>query len=266
MRPIGILDSGVGGLSVFKAIADLMPEESTIYIADSKNAPYGAKKNEEILRLSKQLIEFLLNKNVKLIVVACNTITVSCIDILRKEHPEIPIIGTVPVVKTAAAVTINRKIGIFSTSKTAKSTYQKELINKFAVNCHVTAVGTDELVPLIEQGLISGKYIQQVLKRVLQPFLRVQCDAIALACTHYPFIKNEIGNVLGSKVLLLEPSGAIARHAQRILTQNNTLVKSETKGKHEFYTTGDAQMFSKVAKKLAGVKIEARHQNLDSRF
>src|SRR6266480_7134956 len=136
-NPIGILDSGVGGLTVLQALVHELPHESAIYNGDSHNTPYGAKSEEEIYRLSKRLIEFLLKKEVKLIVIACNTITVTCLDKLRSEYPNVPIVGTVPVIKTAAEVSKNKRIGILSTTRTAQSTYQKRLIEEFANGCTV---------------------------------------------------------------------------------------------------------------------------------
>lgn len=251
---IGILDSGIGGLSVWKEIAVRLPSESLIYIADSKNTPYGPREPDEILRLARRLINFLMQKQVKLIVIACNTITVTCIDILRQEYPLVPMIGTVPVIKTAARVTRNHKIGILSTSRTSDSQYQKDLIARFAPDCEVISVGNDDLVPLIEQGKISGKGIQDILREITRPFSYAQCDAVALGCTHYPFIEKELGRILGPQVKLLEPSGAIARHARHILEQNKAL-SAEGKPGYGFYTTGNADIFASVAKKLLGVKI-----------
>lgn len=253
-HPIGILDSGVGGLSVWKEIIKELPQESTVYIADSKNIPYGTKSPEDVYRLAKRLVEFLIEKHAKIIIIACNTITVTCIDRLRKEYPGVPIIGTVPVVKTAAEVSKHKRIGIFSTTRTAESQYQRDLINRFARDCEVTSVGSDELVPLIESGKVQGKEIENVLKDVLRPFKEQQVDTIALGCTHYPFVSREIKKILGKQVQLLEPSGAIARHTRRILSQNKIL-DSYTSPKHSFYITGEANAFSSVAKKLLGATI-----------
>ena len=129
---IGVIDSGLGGLSIWRQIVKKLPKESTIYLADSKNCPYGSNSSEEIYQLSKKLVTFLVQKKVKLIVLACNTITVSCLDKLRKEFPKTPIIGTVPVIKTASEITKNNKIGVLSTARTARSKYQKKLIKTFA--------------------------------------------------------------------------------------------------------------------------------------
>ncbi len=253
-QPIGILDSGVGGLSVWREIVKLLPNESTIYLADSLNCPYGTKKEEEIYKLAKGLISFLLEKKAKLIVVACNTITVTCLDKLRIDFPNTPIIGTVPVIKTAANVSKNKKIGVLSTERTAQSLYQKNLIDKFANGCKVVTVGTGKLVPYVETGEIDGKKVTEVVSKALKPFIENNVDAIALGCSHFPFLRNIIQKIVGEKVMVLDSSGAIARQTQRVLVANNSL-SSPINPNHLFYTTGDKKQFIKVYKKLLGDKI-----------
>lgn len=231
--PIGILDSGIGGLTIWKAIVEELPHESTIYIADSRNCPYGSKTPQEIYPKAKRLVEFLLKKDVKLIVVACNTITVTSLAKLRAEFPKIPLVGIAPVIKTAAGQTKNGVIGILSTSQTAKSEYQKNLISQFAKGKTVVNVGTDKLVPLIEEGRdVSG-----VLKKILSPFKKADIDTLALGCSHYPLIKEQIQQILGLEVSILDSSAAIARQVRRVLTQNNALASSQT-ATHMFFTTG----------------------------
>lgn len=251
-KPIGVLDSGIGGLTIWKEIVRELPHESTIYIADSKNCPYGSKSSEKIHLLAKKLIKFLISKNVKLIVVACNTITVNSLEKLREAFPHIPIVGTVPVVKTAAKHSKNGRIGILSTSGTAKSKYQKDLIEKFAKGKHVVNIGTDELVALIEQG----KDVDGVLPTILKPFKKANIDTLALGCSHYPLIKKEIQQELGSRVLILDSGAAIARQVHRVLTVRSALTNLE-KSSYAFYTTGDLSRFGKIVKTIiANSKFE----------
>lgn len=250
-QPIGILDSGVGGLSIWKEIILHLPHESTIYIADSLNCPYGNKDKEEIYRLARKLVGFLVKNNVKLVVVACNTITVSCLGRLRLEFKNLPIVGAVPVVKTLVKNTRNKKIGILSTTNTAKSEYQKELIKVFANNCKVINIGTDKLVPLIEKGEIKGSEIKKILKEELSIFKSEGIDSLALGCTHFPFLKKEIQSFLGLSVLVFDSGGAIARQVKRVLVNNNDL-SLEKKPEYSFYTTGDTQLFASAAKKMVG--------------
>ena len=260
-NPIGILDSGIGGLTVWREIIKELPREPVIYIADSKNIPYGNKPSDEIYFLAKKLVEFLLRNNVKVIVIACNTITVSALDRLRIEFPHTPIIGTVPVIKKAAEITKNKHIGIFSTTKTAESNYQKELIQRFAQDCAITSVGSDEIVPLIEAGKAQGKDMKNVLERVLAPFKDAEIDTLCLGCTHFPIIENDIQEILGKEVILLEPSSAIARHTKKILMHNNE-ISDELNKKYTFYTTGDSRQFETVAKSLLQDTIRAEHVDL----
>lgn len=253
-QPIGILDSGVGGLSIWKEIVRELPNESTIYLADSLNCPYGEKSEKEIYGLGKRLVDFLLKNKVKLIVLACNTITVFCIDRLRINFPDIPIVGTVPAVKTAVETTRNKKIGILSTESTARSYYQKNLIEKFANNCLVVSKGASELVPYIEKGDIKSKRVKKILREALKEFLVKDVDAIALGCSHFPFLKDKIEEIMGDKVKILDSGKAIARQVKKVLTNNNALSLSDSPS-YAFYTTGDARKFNRVSKRLLGRKI-----------
>jgi len=254
-NPIGVLDSGVGGLSIWRQIVKKLPNESTIYIADSRNCPYGTKSSEEIYQLSKKLVTFLVQKKVKLIVLACNTITVSCLDKLRKEFTKAPIIGAVPVIKTASEITKNNKIGVLSTARTAKSRYQKSIIKKFADNLKILNLGTDKLVPIVESGEIKGARINKVLKEALKPFSDFNVDVLALGCSHFPFLKRQIGQILGKNVLILDSAGAIARQTKRVLKNNNELSVYNSFG-HALYTTGDLNKFNRLSKKILGKRFE----------
>lgn len=250
-NPIGVLDSGVGGLSVWQEIVALLATESTIYICDQKNIPYGTKTVEEIHVLARKMIAFLLEKQVKLIVIACNTITVSSLDKLRQEFHHIPIIGTVPVIKLAAEISKNKKIGILSTLRTANSDYQKQLIKMFASGYAVINKGTDILVPLIEDGKLDET--KHVLPTILESFRGV--DTLALGCTHFPFIEQQIRNIIGRDVHLLDSGVAIARRVKRVLEEKD-VVGFHDSPEYAFYTTGNAEHFAIIAKKL--VKKEVR--------
>lgn len=261
-QPIGIIDSGVGGLSIWREIAKNLPHESTIYLADCANCPYGSKKEDEIYKLAKELVTFLVEKKVKLVVVACNTITVSCIDKLRLDFQNLPIIGIVPVIKTAASISKNKIIGVLSTKTTAESKYQKKLIKNFANGCKIINVGTDKLVPFVERGEIEGNAVEKDIRSSTNKFLQNGVDTIALGCSHFPFLKDVIQKVMGNKVLILDSAGAIARHTQRVLTNNNALA-SKVDVSHNFYTTGEIKQFVKVCKKLLGKKILGTVKSID---
>lgn len=260
-QPIGVLDSGVGGLSIWKEIISLHPNESTIYIADSRNCPYGIKSEKEIYRLAQKLVQFLVKKKVKLIILACNTITVSCLDKLRKDFPKIPIIGTVPVIKTAINLTRNKRIGILSTLRTSKSKYQKKLLEKFAKGCRVINKGTDKLVPLIEKGEIESEKILPILKEELEPFIKEKIDVLALGCSHFPLIRKEIEEVLGKNVLVLDSGAAIARQVERVLKVNKELAKGN-KNSYVFYTTGQKEHFKQPLKHLMKYNKDVNCENV----
>ena len=236
--PIGIIDSGVGGLSIASAIAEKLPNESIVYLGDCANCPYGDKTPQEIYELSKRMIDFLLTKNVKLVVIACNTITVLAIDILRKEYPGLPIVGIVPILKTAAEKTKSGRIGIFSTDATANSQYLRDLVNRFARDKEVLSVGSSVLVPLIEKLDFGG--IDEILKRELDEFQSFRIDTLALGCSHFPLIRDRIQKVLPG-VLVLDSSEAVSRQVERILEHNGILSK-ENHSVYNFFTTGDPKI------------------------
>lgn len=246
---IGVIDSGLGGLSIWRQIVKKLPKESTIYLADSKNCPYGSNSSEEIYQLSKKLVTFLVQKKVKLIVLACNTITVSCLDKLRKEFPKTPIIGTVPVIKTASEITKNNKIGVLSTARTARSKYQKKLIKTFAGGARVLNIGTDKLVPVIENGNSKVTEAESVLLEELDPFIKSNIDTLVLGCSHFPFLKRQIQKILGKKVLILDSSAAIARQVERVLKNNNELSVYNSSG-HILLTTGNLDKFNRLSKEI----------------
>ena len=260
-HPIGILDSGLGGLTIWKEIVAQLPHESTIYIGDSLHAPYGARSSDEIYHLAKRLMQFLLSKDVKVIVVACNTITVSCLDKLRQDFSEIAIIGTVPVVKTAAATSSNKRVGILSTTRTAQSEYQKELIESFAKECHVTNYGTDEIVPLIEKGELAGGQLEETLSRILSVFKKEHIDTLALGCTHFPFLRKQMQEILGPDVVILDSGPSIARQVRRVLEEHDT-VADQAEATHKFYTTGDEAL----ANKLLQATISENGELVQGRF
>ena len=259
--PIGIMDSGLGGLTIWRAISRLLPSESTIYVGDHQFLPYSRKSTPVIRGRVKLVLDYFRKRKVKLAVIACNTATVVGIDYYRRLFPGLPIVGVVPVVKTAASVTQKKRFAVLSTALTARSSYQKKLIGSFARDCTVYNVGCTNLVSLIEEGRISGKQIQRELTKILTPLLADGVDVVALGCTHYPFLQNEIRAIVGDKVKILDSGGAVARHVYRILDKNKALALAG-RGRHEFYTTGEAAAKTDVASRLLGRKIILRSIDL----
>ncbi len=257
---IGILDSGFGGLSIYKSIHTLLPHESTVYIGDHAYLPYGKKSKQQIRARVKKLMKFLINQNVKLIVVACNTATIAGIDQYRIWFPLIPIIGVVPVVKTAAEVTKRNAFAVLSTEFTAKSNYQKKLIKKFAPDAQVYNIGCPNLLSYVEKGIFDSPTINRELRLLLPLRMREEVDVVVLGCTHYPFLRKTIRAIIGKEIQLLDSGGAVARHVARILTHNKIGVKKGT-CYHEFYSTG-AKDSSQVASKLLGKKMQVHYARI----
>lgn len=246
--PIGLLDSGVGGLSILLEIEKLLPNERFIFIADQTNVPYGGKTKEELEVLVSKLVKFLVSKDVKVIVVACNTATVYTIDYLRSQF-DLPIIGTVPVIKTLANITKTKKVGVMSTPATAKSPYLDELITKFAPDISVYKQGATHLEDLVEEGGLDRPEVEENLKKNLKVLLDHGVDAIALGCTHYPFLKSKIEKIVGPNVSVVDSGGAVARRAQQIL-ENEGLLSDRKEGEDLYFTTGDSGKFKMVAEEL----------------
>ncbi len=257
--PIGIIDSGLGGLSVWKDITVLLPHESTLYVGDHAYVPYGNKGASFIRKRIIAILRWFTSQNVKLAVIACNTATVAGIDKYRKTFPKLPIIGVVPVVKTAAHDTKTGHFAVLTTEFTAKSSYHTDLIKQYAKDRHVTTIGCPNLVTLIEDGTVSGRVIHEELSKLLSPVKKSTIDIIALGCTHYPFIIREIQSIIGKNVRLLDSGEAVARHTKRILEHNNDLRVSETPPKHRLYTTGSATHVTRIASKLLARPISVNH-------
>jgi glutamate racemase len=252
-QPIGIFDSGVGGLSVLASVKKLLPDEAFVYFADQKNSPYGGRSVEEIQNLSSRVCAFLLSKKVKLIIIACNTVSVNAVDYLRSQY-DAPIIAVVPVVKTIAEKSRTKKAAVFATPATADSKYLEDLIKKFSNATEIYKIGTSKLEYLVEEGIVSGPKVREALENSLLPLLSKNVDSIALGCTHYPFLRDEIKKVVGDKMDVYDSGGAIARRTKFVLGQEDMLALK--KGEDYYYTTGSAERFEEVAEKLMNLKIE----------
>ncbi len=249
MNTLGVLDSGLGGLTIWQAITDRMPNIKTAYFADSLYAPYGNKTEKQIFNRTKKIVSFLTQYGCKTIVLACNTITVTCIDKLRSLYPTITFIGTVPAIKTAVNISKTKKIGILSTIRTTKSIYQHELINSFAYDCEIVAVGTNDLVPFIEQGKLYSADILSVLKTVLTPFIEKRIDVLVLGCTHYSFLMKEIEEIL-KPIILVDSREGVAKQVEKVHLQQEKS-SSLLKVHHDFFTTGEKDIFLTFVEKLS---------------
>jgi len=237
-QPIGIFDSGVGGTSIWKEIHNLLPNENTIYLADSKYAPYGPKGKEKIIELSIKNTEFLLKKDCKLIVVACNTATTNAIDYLRK-HYDIPFIGIEPAIKPAALQSKTKSVGILATKGTLSSELFAKTSNLFSSGINVMEQNGEGIVELIENGKLDTDEMKDLLKLYLQPMIDANIDHLVLGCTHYPYLIPHLLQLVPNHVKIIDSGEAVARQTKNVLSQNKMLNKQLTKPNLKFYTNGN---------------------------
>lgn len=234
---VGFFDSGLGGLCILDAFKALCPHESTIYIADSKNCPYGNKPAAEIVKLSESNTRRLLRRGCKMVVVACNTATAAAIDFLRERHPEVPFIGIEPAVKPAALRSKAGVVGVLATAGTFGGRLYNETKAKFAKDVTVIATVADEFVELVERKEISGAAAERVVRARIEPLLKAGCDKIVLGCTHFPHLKPLIEKICDGRAEVIDPSDAVARQARRVLSARGLAAPASAKSSHIFIRT-----------------------------
>ena len=242
-HPIGIFDSGIGGTSIWKEIHYLLPNEKTIYLADSKNAPYGQKSKEKIIELSQKNTEFLLKMNCKLIVVACNTATTNAIRELREKY-DIPFIGIEPAIKPAVTHSKTQIIGILATLGTLNS----ELFNKNTAkyqNTRIIEQVGHGLVQLIENGEINSPEMTQLLNSYLKPMIEADIDYLVLGCSHYPYLIPQIKKILPDHIQIIDSGEAVAKQTQKILGEKIGF-SSAKKSEPVFYTNTDSKVLNEI--------------------
>jgi len=235
--PIGFFDSGVGGLCILDAVRSLLPNESTVYIADSANCPYGNKPADEILEMARGHVRTLLSRGCKMVVVACNTATAAAIDALRAEWPDVPFVGMEPAVKPAALNSSSGVVGVLATQGTFHGRLYRETCEKFAKDVTVLACVADEFVQLVERGETSGDYAEQVVRAKVEPLLAAGADFLVLGCTHFPHLKPVIEKVSAGRAQVLDPAPAVAAQVRRMLSDRGLLNGGGAKPSHEFVRT-----------------------------
>lgn len=249
--PIGFFDSGVGGLSVMREVRLLLPAEDFLYFADSAFCPYGVKPAETIIARSLAICDFLMEKEVKLVVVACNTASIAALDVLR-EHYSLPIVGIEPAVKPAAAATKNGRIGVLATGLTLAGRRFNTLVEKFGDGVHVYTVPCPGLVELVESGEKEGPEIEALLGCFLKPLLEKGIDTVVLGCTHYPFIRPALEALAGPDVHVIDTGKAVARQVVRVLEQYELADPGVEPGREFFFTSGNPGKVGAVVKILWG--------------
>lgn len=252
-NPIGLFDSGIGGTSIWKEIHQLLPHENTIYLADSKNAPYGLKSKEEIIALSCKNTELLLEMNAKVIVVACNTATTNAIKELRAKY-NVPFIGIEPAIKPAAIHSETHTIGVLAT----KGTLSSELFNQSVLNYPNTKIIEQVghgLVQLIEEGKIETKEMRTLLKKYLEPMINQNIDYLVLGCSHYPYLIQEIKKIIPSKIKIIDSGEAVARQTKNILIEKVGMA-NQVESKQLFYTNSNPDVLNAILENKYVVSVK----------
>ena len=253
-HPVGIFDSGVGGLSVLRRIRSDLPHEALLYVADSGHAPYGNQPAAFILERSVAITEFLLERGAKAVVVACNTATAAAIAQLRQQFT-VPIIGIEPAIKSAVAMTRSGVVGILATGHTVRSAKFADLLDRHGRQARVLAQPCPGLADCVEQGDLSGPRPHALLERYLGPLLAEDADTLVLGCTHYPFLTPLIERLVGPDVAILDPSAAVARQLRHRLEALELLADRSGPGAEEYFTSGSLESTAQVMSRLLGYSI-----------
>jgi glutamate racemase len=240
-RPLGVFDSGVGGLSVLKEIRVSLPGEDLLYCADSGNAPYGEKPQSLIAARSLEICAFLIGQGAKALVIACNTATAAAAQAIRSKWPDIPVIGMEPAVKPATAATRNGVVGVLATNGTLKSVKFAALLDRFGKGVRVLTRPGVGLVEAVEQGEIESVRIREVLKKHLTSLLEGGADVIVLGCTHYVFLRDQVQAIVGPTVQVIDTGAAVADQVRRKLEEYDLLRESSRFGCEQFWASGDLQ-------------------------
>lgn len=243
--PIGVFDSGVGGLSVLAEIQQLLPNETLLYVADCGNIPYGEKTPEFIRQRCSVMAGFFQEQGAKALVLACNTATVAGVADLRRDYPDWPMVGMEPAVKPAAAATRSGVVGVLATTGTLQSAKFAALLDRFATDVQVITQPCPGLVELIENGDLHSPALRQLLASYVGPLLAAGCDTIILGCTHYPFLKPMLRQMIPEDISLVDTGAAVARQLQRLLSERNLLAAGPAREAH-FWTSADPVHFGNI--------------------
>lgn len=253
-HPIGVFDSGVGGLSVLRAMRELLPRENVVYFGDQGHVPYGPRSMEEIQRFSEGITRFLLERQCKLIVVACNTASAAALKYLRATFPDMPFVGMEPAVKPAAESTKTGKVGVLATPATFQGALYASVVERFGAGVELFQHTCPGLVNQIERGELDSADTRKILEDALHPMLEKNIDTVVLGCTHYPFVIPLIQNIAGANVRVIDPAPAVAKQVQRLLVNSNLVNAGDEKGAVEFFTSGISEAMNAAARELLGME------------
>ncbi len=254
-NPIGVFDSGIGGLTVAKSLFEILPKENIIYFGDTARLPYGTKSKETVTRYSLEITKFLLNKNVKMVVVACNTASSVALPYLRKIS-SVPVVGVIkPGCRAAISVTNNFKIGVIGTLGTVQSFAYKTQIHKIDRNIDVFSKACSLFVQLAEDGWTENKIADMIAREYLSEFKNMKIDTLILGCTHYPILKGTISKVLGKKIKLIDSGEEAAKEVKRLLGEKDLLNPQKKNGQHKFFVTDFQKKFKEISERFLGEPI-----------
>lgn len=257
-RPLGVMDSGVGGLSVLRHLRAELPAEDLLYFADQAHIPYGPRPAAEVRAFSAGIVRYFLDRDAKLIVVACNAATAAALDHLRQTFPDVPFVGMEPAVKPAAAQTRSGKVGVLATPGTFNSHRYASLMARYAAHIQVYEDPCAGLVQLIEAGAFDGGETRELLQRVVAPMVAEGVDTLVLGCTHYPFVRPLLQDVAGPHVAIIDPAPAVARHTRNVLQQRGLTAPASQEGRLQCFTSGDAERLAALTAQLLGHRCPAQ--------
>ncbi len=254
--PIGIFDSGVGGLSIYREIRQLLPSENILYVADQSHVPYGTRTLEEVLSFSEGITRFFLDNQVKSIVIACNTASAAALQFLRKKYPDHLFVGMEPAVKPAAQKSQTQRVGVLATQATFQGKLYASLLERFAQGVKVFENTCPGLVTQIEKGDLDSDDTRRILEAAIQPMLEEGVDTIVLGCTHYPFVIPLISRIAGPGVEVIDPAPAIGRQTWRLLEENHLLNPGDIRGQVSLFSTAHPTEMQRLLPHLIGEEID----------
>jgi glutamate racemase len=254
--PIGVFDSGMGGLTVVREMMSQLPNESIIYFGDTARVPYGPKSPDTVLRYSREITSYLRDQGIKALVVACNTATAHALPALREEY-DLPIVGVIePGARAAASATVSKHVGVIGTAGTIKSrAYEKE-IKKLLPDAQITAQACALFVPLVEEGWVDTEPTRAIARNYLAPLVTAEIDTLVLGCTHYPLMKTVIGNVVGRQVRLIDSAYETAREAGELLRANGLENTTPNQARYRFIASDAPDTFLGLAERFMGSPID----------
>ncbi len=263
-RPVGMFDSGVGGLTVLKQFRRLLPEENVIYFADTAHVPIGDRSREELILFVRQILDFMQEQGVKAVLFACNTTSAIVLNRVKDDYP-FPMIGTIRAgVKEAVRQTQNKRIGVIATNNTVKSHAFASFIQMEDVGYQTVELGCPKLVPLIEAGQTEGETVEKAVAEYLDAIKEKKADTLILGCTHYPFLSRIITEMAGENMHIVDPALETSKEMAGLLREKNLLNQSGTPGWVQFYASGDPEAFQKSADKLIPHYVKnVKHQSWD---